>query len=98
MKIVYLPRTREDAQWLRRYYGAVFPAGAASARAHLRAAERLVTENPFIGRPTGVQDARELPIGRTPFSLIYRVSADRLEVLRIWDGRADRAALDWPEG
>lgn len=97
MRIVYLRRARADAMWLRRYYTVVFPEGAKAARAHLRAAERLLAENPHVGRPGGVESARELQIGRTPFALIYRVTTDRIEVLRIWDGRADRAALDWRE-
>ena len=95
MRVVYLASARDDLSWLRQYYREVFPDGAARALKHLLAAEGLLRTNPFIGRHTGIGDSRELHIARTPFSLIYRVREDRIEVLRVWDGRRDRGNLDF---
>jgi hypothetical protein len=37
---------------------------------------------------------REFPLPRMPFSMIYRVGETRIEILRVWDQRADRAGLE----
>ena len=95
MRILYLACARDDLSWLRQYYREVFPDGATRALKHLLAAEGLLRTNPLIGRRTGIGDSRELHIARTPFSLIYRVREDRIEILRVWDGRRDRASLDF---
>lgn len=88
MKIVFLEDTAQDFQWFRFYYRTVFPEGSAKARAHLMAIQATLAANPYIGRPSDVgHDLRELLIPRTPFSLIYRVTSTRIEVLRLWDSR-----------
>ncbi|WP_038034034.1 type II toxin-antitoxin system RelE/ParE family toxin [Thermopetrobacter sp. TC1] len=94
MRILYLTSARDDLAWLRHFYREVFPDGAARALRHLMAAEGLLRTNPLVGRRTGIGDSRELHIALTPFSLIYRVREDRIEILRVWDGRRDRANLD----
>lgn len=93
MQLVYLRSTERDFAWLRVYYTRIFPEGDKRAREQLRAIMRLVCDNPMIGRPSLAPDVRELVFPGTPFSLIYRVRNDRIEVLQIWDNRADRADL-----
>ena len=95
MKIVYLASARDDLVWMRAYYTRVFPEGSTRAAAHFRAAQKMLSANPELGRATDVPDVRELQIARTPFSIIYRVDRERIEVLRIWDGRADRSGIDF---
>ena len=93
MKLVYLASTAADFLWLRKYYASVFPEGHVRAREHIRATQRLLLGNPEIGKATGISDVRELVIPRTPFSIFYRVRGERIEVLRIWDNRADRRPM-----
>lgn len=93
MQLVYLPSTVEDFEWFKRYYSEVFPQGLASAQKQFFAIETLLKENPNIGRKTDFKSVRELGITRTPFSIIYRVKTNRIEVLRIWDNRRDRSNL-----
>jgi toxin ParE1/3/4 len=88
LRLVYLPSTRGDLLWLRHYYARVFPEGAAGARARVQAMERLLRDNPHAGRPAHRAGVRRLPIARTPFFLLYRVTPERIEVLRVIDGRA----------
>ena len=88
MRLVYLPSTRGDLLWLRHYYARVFPAGAAAARTRMLAMERLILDNPHLGRPTHRAGVRRLQITRTPFFLLYRTTADRIEILRVIDGRS----------
>ncbi|KZY33888.1 hypothetical protein A3731_19775 [Roseovarius sp. HI0049] len=88
MKIVFLESTVRDIQWFRYYYQSVFPEGSAKARARLRAIQSALAANPYIGQPSETRaDIRDLPIPRTPFTLIYRVTPDRIEILRLWDNR-----------
>ncbi|MCE0506640.1 MULTISPECIES: type II toxin-antitoxin system RelE/ParE family toxin [unclassified Roseivivax] len=88
MKIVFLEDAARDIQWFRYYYVSVFPEGSAKARAHLKAIQQTLAANPYAGHPSELHaDLRELSIPRTPFTLIYRVTATRIEILRLWDNR-----------
>ncbi|NKB28523.1 MAG: hypothetical protein GKR99_13610 [Rhodobacteraceae bacterium] len=88
MTIIFLPSAARDLAWFRQYYSAVFPQGDQSSRARYAAVLKLLAANPYIGHPTpGRENVRELHISRTPFTLIYRVTETRIEVLRLWDTR-----------
>lgn len=79
---------------MRTYYTSVFPAWARRAAEHYRTTCSVIRENPRIGHPVeGIPGVREFAIQHTPFSVIYRVVDDRIEVLRIWDRRGDRSEL-----
>lgn len=94
MKLVFLPSTLSDLAWMRSYYTQVFPDGARRAAEQYRRASRIVRDNPLAGHPVeDIPDVREFSIPRTPFSLIYRLADDRIEVLRVWDQRGDRSRL-----
>ena len=94
MKLVFLPSTRPDLLWMRTYYTSVFPTGAKRAAEHYRLACSVIRENSLIGHPVeDMPGIREFAIQRTPFSVIYRVIDDRIEVLRIWDQRGDRSRI-----
>ncbi|MEM7645241.1 MAG: type II toxin-antitoxin system RelE/ParE family toxin [Pseudomonadota bacterium] len=88
MKVVYLPSAARDLLWLRNYYERVFPEGTAKARAAIRKMEALLLDNPFIGRPTHRADVRRLRVLRTPFFVLYRPTPERIEILRVIDGRS----------
>ena len=88
MRIVYLASAARDVQWLRHYYQRVFPVGAAKAAQHIRATERLILDNPYAGRPTPRPEVRRVTVARTPFFLLYRLREDRIEILRVIDGRS----------
>lgn len=93
MRLVYLPTAFADIVWMRRYYRSIFPQGAKKAREQLYAVERLILENPNVGR--GIVGGREFPIIRTPFILVYRVEADTIQVVRVWDARRDTEDMDF---
>jgi plasmid stabilization system protein ParE len=85
MKLLYLPTAFPDIVWMRHYYRGIFPQGAKRAREQLFAVERLIMDNPEIGRR--VPGGREFPILRTPFSIVYRLRGDTIEIARVWDSR-----------
>jgi hypothetical protein len=75
--------------WFRRYYATAFPEGKGCARESLLRIEALIAENPLVCQPTEPgAGTREFPVLRTPFSLLYRLKGDRIEILRILDLRA----------
>jgi addiction module RelE/StbE family toxin len=53
---------------------------------------RLLSDNPFIGRPGEISGTRELVIVGTPYIVAYRVADDQIEVLFVQHG-----AREWPD-
>lgn len=90
MELVYLPSTRDDLVWFRHYYESVFPEGRTRAQQQFHAMEALLRTQPRIGHETHSAGVLEFSMPNIPFSVIYRVSATRIEVLRIWDERQGR--------
>lgn len=88
VKIVYLQSTVQDLLWFRHHYRSVFPEGSHKAQAQVRAMLAMLAANPYAGHrsDTGAP-VRELHIPRTPFTLIYRVTPEQIELLRVWDMR-----------
>ena len=88
MKVVFLASTVQDLKWFRHYYRAVFSEGSEKAGAHFKAAIATLSANPYAGRRSGPEtEVRELPIPRTPFIIVYRLTPVQIEVLRLWDSR-----------
>lgn len=88
MKIKYLEAARDDMMWFRTYYSSVFPAGKGNAREQLRRILQLISEHPEVGTPPNdFPEAFEHPISRTPFTMIYRVKNNELQILRVLDQR-----------
>ena len=79
---------------MRTYYAHIFQDGAKRAAAQYRRTCGVIRDNPLVGRPVEeMEGVRGFSIPRTPFSFIYRVVDDRIEVLRVWDQRSDRSRL-----
>ena len=94
MQIIYLRRALADMSWVRRYYSKVFPQGRVRANEQLTKAEQIISENPLAGKPSeNVRGAREWVVGRTPFSLVYSVKNNSIEILRVVDNRSNWAAV-----
>ena len=87
MRILWLPWSRRDLQSIRRYYTEVASKAVADRRVHtiVHAAE-LLLDHPFLGHPSErTQGVHELQVGGLPYLLPYRVVADRIEILRVFD-------------
>jgi plasmid stabilization system protein ParE len=97
MKLIYLDSTKPDLAWFRAYYGSVFPEGAAQAATRYVKTIDILQDNPYIGPPIGQDGLRKLSIPKTPFSVFYRLTEDHIEVVRVWDQRADPEKLEFHE-
>ena len=92
MNIVFLASAAPDLRWFQRYYMTVFPEGRRKADQQFQTLQKLLLTHPNIGeRVEDFPNAREFPIQRTPFSVIYRVQGDRIEVLCVLDQRSGYA-------
>jgi toxin ParE1/3/4 len=96
MKIVWLALARQDLVAIRLWYSPV--AGSATANALIlkivRSAELLI-DNPARGRPSESTDGiHELVVPRSSYVLPYRVVANRIEILRVFDDRREPLE-DW---
>jgi plasmid stabilization system protein ParE len=94
MKIVFLVSARRDLLWFRQYYGQIFPEGEKRAAEQFKASIATLKRHPQIGHEIKGLTIREFTLPRTPFSFIYRIQHDRIEVLRLWDNRSGRAIKD----
>ena len=96
MKVVFLASATSGLRWFSLYYRSVFPEGSQSARKQMAIALTVLSENPRIGRRIPETEYREFVVPRTPFTLIYRIGAMHIEILRLWDARANPDARDLP--
>lgn len=90
MKIVFLASAKPDLRWFKHYYMSRFPEGRRNADAQFLSTKALLLANPFVGHSVeNIEDARIYSIPRTPFSFIYRVKDNVIEVVRVLDTRSE---------
>lgn len=94
MKLTFRPQAERDLRWFSHYYRQRFPAGKREAERRLHLATQLLLKNPLAGQMMEGVAARRLPLMRSPFVLIYTVERDTINILRVWDGRADPVRIN----
>jgi plasmid stabilization system protein ParE len=94
MRIVFLPTTAPDFDWITEYYLSNFPEGGPKAYHRLERALANLSVNPRMGKAIARTEYRQYSVPRTPFSLIYRISGDAIEILHVWDQRSNPLDLD----
>ncbi len=92
MKIAWTAAAGHDMKALRRFIAEHDPQAAeATALQILDAVERLAVY-PASGRAGRKPDTRELVMPRSAYVVVYRIVANRVEILRVLHG-----ARQWPE-
>jgi plasmid stabilization system protein ParE len=87
--LVFLPSSAADLRWFHHYYRSVFPAGRAKANRQFAALRRMLREMPGVGHASElVEGVLEYQIRNTPFTVIYRVRGEQVQVLRVYDQRS----------
>jgi toxin ParE1/3/4 len=93
MNILWSPEAIEDLNSLRTYIAEDNPLAARRVVLQIMLnIERLLPDNPRMGRPGRVSGTRELVIAKTPFIAPYRLQRNVIQILRIYHG-----ARCWPE-
>ena len=93
MELKFLDSTTADLKSMPHYYRHVFPEDATNAKQQYFRTTRAMLENPLIGHASeSIKGAREFHISRTPFSFLYRVTKDHIEIMRLIDNRSNWAS------
>ena len=93
MNIIWSPEAIQDLISIRAYIAEESPAGARRIVLRiLHDVERLLPDNPHMGRPGRVPGTRELVIPQTPYIVPYRVRSQGIQILRVYHG-----ARRWPD-
>jgi addiction module RelE/StbE family toxin len=92
VRVVWTRRYLRELASIGDYIGQHDPGAAARLVNRIHSATaRLLSTNPFIGRPGSIEGTRELVISGTPYIVAYRVTDARVEVLFVQHG-----AREWP--
>ena len=92
MKVVWLPRALVDRDAQLDYIALESPKAAVEQGDRIESQIETLCAYPEMGRKGRVAGTRELVVSRTPFVVVYRVRAGRIEILRVLHG-----ARMWPE-
>ena len=85
MKIFFLETAMYDLRWFKQYYTRVFPEGRSNTNQQYRAFLQILKANPGIGHPDEWElGLMEYHILRTPFTVLYRVKSEHVEILRLY--------------
>jgi plasmid stabilization system protein ParE len=90
MKIAFRSKALDDLEWLEKYYSEVFPDGSKRAAEQFFKTKEIIKSFPEIGKPFKSKGQREYVVPGIPFSFIYLIKKDLIEVVRIFDVRSDR--------
>ncbi len=80
--LVALARLRE----IRAIVAADKPDAAERLAVRIVAIVEVLRHHPYLGRSGSAAGTRELVIGGTPYIILYRVAAERVEIQTIWHG------------
>jgi plasmid stabilization system protein ParE len=98
MRIVFLPTVTPDFEWIVEYYLEIFPEGGPKAYRQLDRALSNLSDNPRLGKAIARTGYRQYSVPRTPFSLIYRIGDEAIEILHVWDQRSNPLNLNLHDG
>jgi toxin ParE1/3/4 len=91
VRIVWLARAVADREAIVDIIARDSPRAAREQGDRIQASIDLLSDNPEAGRQGRLGGTREKVAPRTPYVVIYRLSHDKIEVLRILHG-----AQKWP--
>ncbi len=91
MRVTLTDDARHDLELIYDYIAGDDLAAAVRVGQRIRGQVMALTDHPKIGRVGRVEGTRELVINRTPYVVVYRLTAERVEILRVLHG-----AQQWP--
>ena len=83
LEIVWSPLARARLQQIRAYIAEDKPTAAERTATRIVAVIEALRMYPYLGRAAGETGIRELIIGGTPFSALYRVRGKQIVILTI---------------
>jgi plasmid stabilization system protein ParE len=90
MQIKFLAEAKADLRWFKQYYSRVFPAGRRKADQQYRALLILLKSQPRVGhQDDDYPGVFEYIVPGIPFTVLYRLKDEAIEVLRLYDQRGE---------
>lgn len=90
IEIVWSPLARTRLREIRSYVARDKPDPAARLATRIVAVVEALREHPYLGRVGAKPEIRELVIGGTPYSVLYRVQGKQVTSATIWHGAQRR--------
>lgn len=89
MEVFWLEEAISDLEEIVEYVAERNPVAAPKVAAALHDAAARLGAHPHIGRQGRVAGTREFVVSRLPYVLAYRITPERVEVVRVIHGRRD---------
>jgi len=86
LEIVWSPLALTRLREIRIYVAMDKPEAATRLATRIVAVVEALREYPYLGRAGAEPGIRELPIGGTPYVVLYRVKDERVIISTIWHG------------
>ncbi len=94
MKVSWLSDALNELDRVYEYVASENPQAAKAIFQKIQAAATHLSRFPEIGRPGHVQGTREVVVADAPYVIVYRLVADRIEILCVLHTSKDRSPLD----
>ena len=92
MKVIWSAASERHLQEVVEYLQGESAAGAVTIRRRILETVRRVGQMPYSGRIGRIDGTREAVVPRSPYIVVYQVSAQTVDILGIWHG-----ARLWPD-
>jgi toxin ParE1/3/4 len=90
MKIRWLSTALAELDHIHQHIAQVNPKAAAQVFLRIRKSTRQLVDFPNAGRPGHVEGTREIVVSNLPYLVVYRVTEDSVEILRVLHTAMDR--------
>jgi toxin ParE1/3/4 len=97
VEIVWSPRALARLREIRDYVAKDKPDAAARLATRIVTLVEALKEHPYLGRQESESGVRELIVGGTPYLIFYRVRANRVTIMTIWNGAQSRGRRRRPK-
>ncbi|WP_082511058.1 MULTISPECIES: type II toxin-antitoxin system RelE/ParE family toxin [unclassified Rhizobium] len=87
MKVVWSTTARQDLVHIRPYINRFHPSAARGVANRILAAVEEISRHPYLGTGTSLVAVRRLVVSGAPYVIYYKLSAERIEILEVFDGR-----------
>ena len=87
MNVVWAEAAVADLVAIRLFIADHNPQAANAVAARILRAASLLKDRPHLGLGTHVENVRRLIVNQSPYSIIYRISGNDLQILEVFDGR-----------
>lgn len=91
MKVVYRARARADLAAIHDHIHEQSPKAATNVIRRIRISIDRLKDFPSLGRPGRFPEVRELVVTGLPYIVVYRLEADRVEIVGVFHGARKRA-------